>query len=361
MVGSRPEMVDAVPPEVLARWSSLRGRPARRFGTGLINDTYLVEGADGRALVVQRLHPVFSPAIHDDIHAVTAHLRAKGVTTPTLVPADDGARWVEHPRDDGSPGVWRAMTYVPDSVTWDRAPSAAAAREAGALVASFHRALADLDYVYVGRKGRPHDTARHVAVLEESLAEHRGHRLYGEVEPLARELLDALRPPPDFSDLPARHAHGDLKLSNLLFTRDGRGLCLVDLDTVGRMPWPHEMGDALRSWCNPAGEDAGEVHFDVALFEAAVGGYAERAGGAVTAAEWGRLVDGVLAICRELAARFLADALRERYFGWDPSRHATRGEHNLARARGQWRLAESVRAQRPALEAAVARASKNAE
>lgn len=354
-------MADAVPPEVLARWSSLRGRAARPFGTGLINDTFLVEGGDGQALVVQRLHPVFSPAIHDDIHAVTEHLRAKSVRTPALVAADDGARYVEHPRPDGSPGVWRAMTFVPGSVTWDRVPSAAVAREAGALVATFHAALADLDHAYRGRKGRPHDTARHAATLAESLDEHRGHRLYGAVEPAARALLDALRPPPDFTALPERHAHGDLKLSNLLFTPEGRGLCLVDLDTVGRMPWPHEMGDALRSWCNPAGEDTTEASFDVALFEAAVEGYASRAGGMVTAAEWGRLVDGVLAICRELAARFLADALRERYFGWDAARYASRGEHNLVRGLGQWRLAESVRSQRGALDAVVARAAKNTE
>jgi Ser/Thr protein kinase RdoA (MazF antagonist) len=354
-------MADAVPPEVLARWSSLRGGSARPFGTGLINDTFRVEGSDGGALVVQRLHPVFSPAIHDDIHAVTTHLRAKGVTTPLLVPADDGSRYVEHPRADGSPGVWRAMTFVPDSVTWDRVPSVAVAREAGALVGTFHAALADLTHAWQGRKGRPHDTARHVAVLEKSLDEHRAHRLYGAVEPVARELLASLRPLPDFAALPERNTHGDLKLSNLLFTREGRGLCLVDLDTVGRMVWPHELGDALRSWCNPVGEDSTDTAFDVGLFEAAVEGYASRAAGAVTAAEWGRLVDGVLAICRELAARFLADALRESYFGWNAERYATRGDHNLVRGVGQWRLAESVRSQRPALDAIVARAAANAE
>ena len=37
------------------------------------------------------------------------------------------------------------------------------------------------------------------------------------------------------------------------------------------------------------------------------------------------------------------------------TRFATRGEHNLVRARGQWRLAESVRAQRDALDAIVRR------
>jgi Ser/Thr protein kinase RdoA (MazF antagonist) len=351
--------METVPPAVLARWSSLREGTVERFGTGLINDTYRVEGRDGAAYIVQRLHPVFSPAIHDDIHAVTEHLRARGLTTPTLVATDDGARWVEHPRADGATGVWRVMTFVPDSVTWDRVPSIHVAREAGSLVASFHCALVDLKHTYVGRKGRPHDTTRHVAMLEESLDAYRSHRLYEEVVSLARPLLEVLRPLPDFAHLPSRHAHGDLKLSNLLFTPEGRGLCLVDLDTVGPMPWPHEMGDALRSWCNPAGEDTVGAHFDTTLFEAAVEGYAARVGATVTATEWRHLVDGVLVICRELAVRFLVDALREQYFGWDASRYATRGEHNLVRARGQWALAESVRCQRSALDTVVSRVVKN--
>ncbi|MBL8945157.1 MAG: hypothetical protein JNK45_18470, partial [Myxococcales bacterium] len=48
----------------------------------------------------------------------------------------------------------------------------------------------------------------------------------------------------------------------------------------------------------------------------------------------------------ELAARFAADALRERYFGWDASRFPARGEHNLVRAKGQWSLHAQVLATR---------------
>ncbi len=343
-----------VPPQVLARYRSLAGRPSRPFGTGLINDTFVVEGADGPA-VVQRLHPVFSPAVHHDIDAVTRRLAERSLATPRLVPADDGALWVEHPRDDGSAGVWRAMTFVGGSHTYDKVPSAAVAREAGALVGRFHAALDGLEYDYQGRKGRPHDTARHLDALERALDERREHRLHARASSLASELLSAARPLTDFAALPARHAHGDLKISNLLFDGADRGLCLVDLDTVGRMNLAHELGDALRSWCNPAGEDSVEVELDAGLFTAAVEGYAGAAGAIVTPPERAMLVDGLATICMELAARFLADALHERYFGWDPSRHATRGEHNLVRAAGQWRLARSVLRQRGDLRAVVAR------
>jgi Ser/Thr protein kinase RdoA (MazF antagonist) len=343
-----------VPHEVLGRYASLSGRPSRPFGTGLINDTFLVEGRDGDA-VVQRLHPVFSPAVHHDIEAVTARLAERGVATPTLVRADDGALWVERPRDDGSPGVWRAMTFVRESHTWDKVPSAAVAREAGALVGRFHAALDGLDWAYQGRKGRAHDTARHLDALARALDEHPAHRLHAEASRVAGELLEAARPLADFTALPARHAHGDLKISNLLFDARDRGLCLVDLDTVGRMAWPHEMGDALRSWCNPAGEDHDDVELDEGLFAAAIEGYAGAGPRLVTDAERALLVDGLATICVELSARFLADALHERYFGWDPARYAARGEHNLVRARGQWALARSVLRRKDALRALTAR------
>ena len=329
----------------------MRGGRASPFGTGLINDTFRVDTADA-SFVVQRLHPVFSPTIHYDIDAVTRHLAGKGAVTPRVLRADDGALWVEH-TEDGHPRVWRAITFVPESHTYDRVPSPRVARAAGALVGRFHTALGDLAHEYQPRKTRPHDTARHFDALEKALVEHRAHRLFGAVASIADELFSRARPLRDFSVMPARHAHGDLKVSNVLFDPRDEALCLVDLDTVGRMPWAHEMGDALRSWCNPAGEDAHEVEIDVGLFSAAVEGYASTAREVVTPDERESLVDGLATITRELTARFLADALREQYFGWDANRFATRGEHNLLRATGQWRLAESVRRRRDALEAIV--------
>ncbi|HRI69753.1 MAG TPA: hypothetical protein PK156_36240, partial [Polyangium sp.] len=147
------------------------------------------------------------------------------------------------------------------------------------------------------------------------------------------------------------------KLSNLLF-RDGSGHCLVDLDTLGRMIWPFEMGDALRSWTNPNGEDQERSAVDVNTFAAALSGYGavSRGTGLVSEGETEALVSGLGTICVILAARFLADALNERYFGYDAQRFPARGEHNLLRGAGQLSLFESVEICRRELEASVRRA-----
>lgn len=328
------------PPEVLARYAGFEGAAARAYGRGLINDTFLLEAGDARC-VLQRLHPVFGAAVHHDIEAVTRHLAGKGMVTPRLIPTTDGALWVERPTA-GRVEVWRAQTFIPDAQTFDRPTGAAHVFEAGALVGRFHRALRDLDHDYRFARPGVHDTRAHLAALAGAVDEHRGHALYGRVAPLAEDIQRAGDALPALGSLPGRHAHGDLKLSNLLFGGNQRGLCLVDLDTVGRMALPFELGDALRSWCNPSGEDATDCAVDAERLGAAVAGYASTASGSVEPAEAEALVDGLATICVELAARFAADALNERYFGWDPSRHPTRGAHNLVRALGQWSLARSV-------------------
>jgi Ser/Thr protein kinase RdoA (MazF antagonist) len=173
------------------------------------------------------------------------------------------------------------------------------------------------------------------------------------VAALATNIDAALAALPPAPAAPLRIVHGDPKLSNLLFAVDGAPLCLVDLDTLAHAPLAYELGDAFRSWCNPHAEDATQATFDLGLFEGAARGYAEEMSASITIPERDAIVIATQAICLELAARFAADALREAYFGWDPSRFASRGEHNLARARGQWQLAVAVGSQRNAAEAIV--------
>jgi Ser/Thr protein kinase RdoA (MazF antagonist) len=342
-------MPHPIPEAVLARWSRFADASVRPFGTGLINKTFLVQRPSGERAVFQRLHPVFAGSVNQDIDAVTRHLERKGLVTTRIVPADDGALFVDDPLS-GRP--WRALTYV-DGTSVDRVDTPARAFAGGALVARFHKAVADLAHEYRHVRAGVHDTGKHIANLRRALDEHPAHRLFTAVEPLANTILTARRALPDLAGLPLRHSHGDLKISNVLYDASGTGICLVDLDTLGRMPWPFEMGDALRSWTNRHGEDHDDATIDVDIFRAAVTGYAQEGKGLVSAAERDALVDGVFTICLELSARFLADALQEGYFGWNESAYATRGEHNLTRARGQWALANSVNGKRAELGSIV--------
>jgi Ser/Thr protein kinase RdoA (MazF antagonist) len=327
------------PAAVLARWRRFADARVRPITAGLINSTFALQVGSGEKAVLQRLHPVFSPEVNLDIAAITAHLAARGLLTPRLLPTDAGDLWVM--ADDR---VWRAMSWI-DGVAHPYLRDGAMAEQAGALVGRFHGALADLDHRYRAGRAHVHDTAAHLGRLREALERHAGHRLYPAVAALASPLLRDSAGLLDFGRLPQRHAHGDLKISNLMFDRQGRGLALIDLDTLAPMHWPLEMGDALRSWCNPRREDQLPARLDLALLYRAMAGYRRAAGDLVTAQEWEALIPGLARICLELSARFLADALNESYFGWEAGAYGTRGEHNLARGRAMWELYRDVRRQ----------------
>lgn len=306
---------------------------------GLLNTTYKVDAKNG-AFVLQSLNKIFKPELHDDIEAVTAHLEKKGLPTTRLVRTKDGALFTTV---DGV--VWRVLTFILGTETHHKMKDAAMAKEAGALVGRFHAAVADLEHRFAFARLGVHDTPAHMKTLEAALKEHAAHRHFAKVAPLGEQILQAWRAFQPHAAAPqkTRVVHGDLKLSNLLFDRHGHGVCLIDLDTLAHMPLMHELGDAWRSWCNPAGEDTTETRFDRSLFEAAVRGYLSET--TVSGDEKESLVFGTALISLELAARFCADALRESYFGWNAEKYPDRSTHNLVRATGQFNLHRSVRAQ----------------
>jgi Ser/Thr protein kinase RdoA (MazF antagonist) len=320
-----------VPPEILDAYDLAPAR-IERASTGLIHHTFFLD----RRLVAQAMHPVFGEEVLDDIDAATRRLAAAGLETQRLVPTRAGALGA---RDAGG-RLWRMLTYL-DGHTVDEVGSPAAAGEAAALAARFHRAFLDgpIDVKHV--RAGVHDTRAHLRRLERAGAGPLGDAILAEAQ--------AIDWP---GELPRRLVHGDLKISNVLF-RGERAVALLDLDTIGWMPLMHELGDAWRSWANPRGESADEPDFDLAIFAAAVRGYAAAARDWVTPAETATLVGGVHTISVELAARFAVDMVEDRYFGWDAARFPSRREHNRARAAAMLRLAQKVRAARAEAERIV--------
>ncbi len=333
------------PAEALSRWG--RDDPVRPVpDPGLINVTW--EVGEPPDAILQWVNPIFDTRIHLDIEAVTRHLAEAGVATPRLIPAPGGRLWVEN-----ESGCWRLMSFI-EGRTLHRLAGPAQAAAAGGLVGRFHAALADWRSDLEAPRRSIHDTLSRLDQLRAALDECDGHSLESPTRALGGEILDAWAAWDGELELPEHLCHGDLKVSNVRFDLGCReALCLIDLDTLEPMPYACELGDAWRSWCNPAGEDEPDLcRFDVELFEASA-----RAWFAVAPPleerELRSLVPGIERICLELAARFAADAVRNSYFREDAERFPEPGSHNLARARGQLRLARSARARRAECEAIV--------
>lgn len=319
---------------LLAAWG-LEGATCSPITVGLINQTFAVESPAGR-FILQRLNPIFDPMLHHDIEAITRRLESTGLVTPRLVAASDGHLWVE----DDLGGVWRLQTRV-EGHTVVRVSAPEQCHEAGRLLGRFHAALWDCDHEFRASRLGVHDTRRHLTGLEQALTARSDHRSFDTVRPLA-EAIGELASGLDLDTaLPDRVVHGDPKISNVLFDQAGRAVCLIDLDTLARMPIPVELGDAFRSWCATSGEDE-EGRFSMSHFAAGLAGYAQGIDGRLSAAEWSAVPVSVLRISTELAARFCADALNESYFGWDPVRFDSASDHNLARTRSMVSLSRSI-------------------
>jgi Ser/Thr protein kinase RdoA (MazF antagonist) len=176
--------VSVIAAEIPAAWGWDLGAVEPIAG-GLINATFAIRAHGRRVAALQRLHPVFAAEVNLDLEAVTAHIAARGLSTPRLIRTRSGAPWLEHAGQ-----VWRALTWI-DGETVHAVPGAEWAEQAAALVGRFHRAVADLVHDYRFVRAGVHDTAAHLARLGER-ARASSER---EASELAREILAAAAGP----------------------------------------------------------------------------------------------------------------------------------------------------------------------
>ena len=318
--------------------------------TGWINQTFRVDSTQG-SYILQRLHPVFQPIVNEDIEAVTLELQKKHILTPLLIQTDDKQLWTLVNQG----GCWRMQNCI-EGHTFDKIANPQIAFEVGQLVGKFHQALQDFSYQYRFTRANVHNTRHFFLALEKWAEEGKHHERYDDFMKLAEKILKLKPKLPDFSNLPKRHSHGDLKINNILFNDHAKAKCLLDLDTLGRMPWPLEMGDAFRSWCNLEAEDAANSVFSEDIFSQALQAYADVVKDFWTKEEIEMLFEGIWVLPVELSVRFLIDVLQDEYWGWDSSRYASRSDHNLSRALGQWSLYQDIEKKSSKLQSCIYKA-----
>ncbi len=137
--------------------------------------------------------------------------------------------------------------------------------------------------------------------------------------------------------LVVRPIHGDPKMNNIMIdpaTR--RAVSVIDLDTVKPGLVQYDIGDCLRSCCNPLGEETErweDVRFELDLCRPILRGYMAWARACLTPADCDFLFAAVRLIAFELGLRFFTDHLEGNvYF---KAKHV---EHNLVRALVQFKL-----------------------
>ena len=153
-------------------------------------------------------------------------------------------------------------------------------------------------------------------------------------------------------EIPRRVTHNDTKINNILFDRQGRVLCVIDLDTVLRSPCFNDFGDAIRTYANHGREDdenLDDVWLDMTMFRGFAEGYLSEARAFLTPAETDALAFSVRYITYEQVLRFLMD-----YLDGDTYYKIKSPDHNLVRTRAQYALLRSAEERYDAMRAIVA-------
>jgi Ser/Thr protein kinase RdoA (MazF antagonist) len=338
----------------------------RPHGRGLINDTFLVSlaGTPARHAILQRLNRRVFPQpgpLMENLRTLLGHVArrqtpgGRDLRLPAIYPARDGHDYFVDPQGD----TWRALGFIENTRSLDSVRDARTAEKIGYALGRFHELTRDLDIqrLHVTRPGF-HDTPRYFARFREASVQAPGQgrdNLLDECLAFAESrhaIVSVLEEARRQGALPLRVVHGDPKLDNILFdTVTGEAVGLVDLDTVQPGLLHYDLGDCLRSCCNPAGEsppDPAEAHFDLGLCSAILSRYFAETRGFLTADDTRLLPDAIRLIPFELGLRFLTDHLEgDRYFKIE------RPGHNLWRARVQFRLVESIERQAGDIDALV--------
>jgi Ser/Thr protein kinase RdoA (MazF antagonist) len=276
---------------------------------------------------------------------------------PKVLSSTSGDPWLE---TEGE--FWRAISYVPNTTSPDKLETPAQALAVGYGLGRFHELLHDLpcDQLADTLEGF-HITPLYLAYYRavqgsassagrDAEREEWAHRFIAERAAWAGVLEEAKAA----GELPLRPIHGDPKVTNVLLDpASGQAVALVDLDTVKPGLVHYDIGDALRSGCNPLGEETTAfeaVRFDLGLCEALLEGYGAAAHRFLSPADHHYLFDAIRLLSFELGVRFFTDHLAGNvYF------HTQRPGHNLDRALVQFHLTASIEAQEREIRGLLAR------
>ena len=310
-------------------------------GEGRINETFLVtafskdgEGSVDNEYILQKLHPIFTPAVLEDIEVITSRLEKAEIVTPKLIRTMSGDMSVKSERE-----TWRMLTYI-QGKTFEYGIDNQMAESASALIGRFHNALTGLDYMFLHKIPNFHDTQSIMERLKRVTLLFQNADKYKTLSSLAEEILIQYEKIKDsIKGLPERIIHGDLKLNNVRFDEKGQNaIAIVDLDTLGTGKIVIDIGDAIRSWCHNLKEIDGEDDlFDLGMFRSIMSGYLSTAL-FITREEIESIPAGVVMMMLELSARYITDAYEESYFRLDDERYPNLFEQNKTKAFAQMRL-----------------------
>jgi hypothetical protein len=341
----------------------------RTYGQGNVNDTFLVtlDGPEENKYILQRINlrifhqpelvmqnlKTFSEHVHNKLQHFSLGSGRRWEVPRVLLTKSGQDHWIS---PDGT--FWRALSFIGQAKSYQTVCDSRHAEEVGYALGVFHTltndlAIENLADTLKGFHITPGYLRHYDEVLTQKSLTESPEVDFGLGFVNRRRIgVDILEKAKDQGKLYLRPIHGDPKVNNVMIDiNTGQAISLVDLDTIKPGLIHYDIGDCLRSCCNPLGEETERweaVRFEPDLCRAIWRGYLSNAGKFLTANDCQYLFEAIRLIAFELGLRFFTDYLEGNiYFkvGYE--------KQNLTRALVQFKLTENIESQESAIRALI--------
>ena len=337
------------------------------LGPGFINDTFIVNTAEGARYILQRKnHIVFPdvPGMMNNILMVTEHIKAKVAAaggdpmrevltvvkrdSATLTEDEKALPYSDLYYKDPEGNFWAVCIFIEGSVTYEKADTPALAFKGGQGIGKFQAQLSDFTTPLNETIKGFHNIRWRFQQWEEALAKDAAGRVKDLAEEISwiesrKEEMLGFWSLVENGTIPTRVTHNDTKISNILFDSEGEVLCVIDLDTCMSSTSLNDFGDAIRSYTNTGAEDdrdLSRVSMSLEMFKAYAEGYLSERRGTLCESELEWLAFSARYITFEQVLRFLMD-----YIDGDKYYKTNAPDHNLVRTHAQYKLLCSMEEQ----------------
>ena len=247
----------------------------------------------------------------------------------------------------GEKQYYRMYNYIENSISYDNVNDPKIVENAGKAFGNFQKMLADYatDEIEETIPDFHNTLVRYKKFINDVKMDASGR-----ADDVSKEILFVLKREDDCSvivdsirkgQIPERIIHNDTKVNNVMFDKDtGKFLTVIDLDTVMPGYVGYDYGDGIRSaaaFVKEDDPDFSKVGLNMELFKAYTDGYLSEVSPYLLQSEVNLLGESIKVITLELGMRFLNDYINgDTYFKTDYP------EHNLVRARNQFKLVEDI-------------------
>ena len=359
------ESSEKIKAEIIIGKFAIEGKMDRAepFGNGHINDTFHIVSvvASCPDYLLQRVnHEVFKdvPGMMNNIWQVTEHINKKNNSTNNLSEKQETLELIKtnegdlYSKDENG-SFWRVFVFKKGLKSYDLVETNDQAYEGAKAFGLFFKLLSDFPADSLTHTiPNFHNIILRLQTLKECIQKYPEGRTL-EVKKEIKFVFDIADKMCEIETLnnagkiPLRVTHNDTKFNNVLLSKEDKGICVIDLDTVMPGVVHYDFGDGIRTGKTNAEEDELDlnlVQFDIYKYEAFAAGYLDSTRDILSAIEVQYLgISGAL-FAYIMGVRFLTD-----YISHDVYYKIGYPTQNINRARCQFELTRKILSRLPEL------------